>query len=432
MKINDALITIGIPTYNRPIELCNLLDSIVLDNEVISNCEILIADDGSSSDTENVVKRYQLLYDKVKIHYIRNEVNLGYARNYINLFNLCRTEYLLIIADDNLIFKDGFIRSIEFIKDNMPNFVSSPWLEHGTQYYRSYARLKYNKGTLNPADFIISSDHAPGLIYKCSVARKYIYFLEERLRVGCCFTTVFPQVLLVLNILLYDRGGYYVKFVIGTETLLLESGIKDSSGHYWRAYKSMLRQVLDLHNVLDIMNVPDSLLVRFAAENYFAKYLVTLSRENYANYSEDSIAGNLGLYNMKVYSQIFIGIENIKYNESMTLKSYTTSNVMDIAPFLKVGKLDRLRFDPSNKKCVVSNFKSWLINKDGREFDCLIVRHNATVMNDNKYYFDTHDSQFYLSIAISNPVYFRYSFEIECLENNTYFNSYKFFLQIDK
>ena len=270
---NDMLITIGIPTYNRPKELNKLLESIVSDNEILNSCIVLIADDGCYSDTASVVKQYQLKYGENKIRYTKNKVNLGYARNFLNLFYKCDTEYLMIVADDNLIFKDGFNKAKIFIQNNQPNFISSPWFEGGKVGHRAWKGHKVGKISLS--DFFNSSDHAPGLIYKCLVAKKYLNEINEQLSSGCHFTSVFPQVNLVLNILSNDELGYYVDFAIGTETSVLPSGIKDPSGNQWRTYSSMLLQAYDLQYIVrNITGEGNMKLASDAAQKYYIKYLL--------------------------------------------------------------------------------------------------------------------------------------------------------------
>lgn len=274
-------------------------------------------------------------------------------------------------------------------------------------------------------DFIISSDHAPGLIYKCSVARKYINQLENRLADGCYLTTVFPQVNLVLNILLNDGGGYYGMFVIGTETKLLESGIKDPSGNHWRTHKSMCMQAHDLRSIIDNMGIEINLPVILAAERYFAKYLLTLTNECYINDSKDSIAFSLKLRDVDIHSQVYISINNTEFNELISLRRYKKSDVMVVESFCRIGELTKIRFDPSNIKCAISNFQAWLIDEDLNEYNCQILSHNAVLLKDSVYYFDTNDSQIHLDIPIKNPMFFKYSFEIENLKDNAYFNAYK-------
>ncbi len=73
----QILISIIIPTFNRAKILPNTINSILLNN--YQNFEIIIVDDGSSDDTEKIVKNFK--NEKIRYFKIKNSER-GAARNY--------------------------------------------------------------------------------------------------------------------------------------------------------------------------------------------------------------------------------------------------------------------------------------------------------------------------------------------------------------
>lgn len=77
LKTNSMLLSIVIPTYNRAHLIENTLKSVL--NQSENDYEVLIIDDGSTDDTETVVKPY--LGERVRYFKIKNSER-GAARNY--------------------------------------------------------------------------------------------------------------------------------------------------------------------------------------------------------------------------------------------------------------------------------------------------------------------------------------------------------------
>ena len=73
---------------------------------------------------------------------------------------------------------------------------------------------------------------------------------------------------------------------------------------------------------------------------------------------------------------------------------------------------------------MVYDFQAFLEDDAGHDYECKIVRHNAVLVKDGKYYFDTDDSQIYLSVPISSPRFFKYVFNIKELDKSAYYQAY--------
>lgn len=99
------LLTIAIPTYNR----AKLLDEqLAWLTQAIKNfesvCEILISDNCSTDNTQDIIKKWQIiLSSKIIYQSNKNPVNIGLMENIIYCLNSATTKYVWTISDDDII-----------------------------------------------------------------------------------------------------------------------------------------------------------------------------------------------------------------------------------------------------------------------------------------------------------------------------------------
>ena len=127
--MNRPLLSICIPTYNRALYLPECLESIVShydDPEVLENIEVVIADNASTDNTTEIVKRYQEKYPN--IIYFRNEKNLGFDRSFARLIERSTGKYCLSIGDDDAFFENSLSLIIKKLKHtDVPFFSLNCW-----------------------------------------------------------------------------------------------------------------------------------------------------------------------------------------------------------------------------------------------------------------------------------------------------------------
>ncbi len=107
--MNDILLSICIPTYNRSCILKKSINSIVSQNEFNYLVELVISDNCSDDDTVQVVEKFQKEYPNIK--YSRNNENIGAEQNIFKVLSLGEGKFLKL-ANDYSIFNDGSIKSI--------------------------------------------------------------------------------------------------------------------------------------------------------------------------------------------------------------------------------------------------------------------------------------------------------------------------------
>jgi abequosyltransferase len=107
------LLTIAIPTFNRASFLETNLSYLL--SQYQNNFNIIVQDNASTDNTENIIEKYIELGLPVK--YEKNSKNLGWARNFELCFKKNQTKYIMVISDDDYIVNGG----IKLILDNLEN-----------------------------------------------------------------------------------------------------------------------------------------------------------------------------------------------------------------------------------------------------------------------------------------------------------------------
>lgn len=117
-EYNDSfLYTIAIPTYKRSQDLSQTLSSIEKQHGNIS-FNILIVDNNPERNDETEKLINTLNYSNIT--YLKNSQNLGMCGNWNRLFQLCKTEYLIMLHDDDYLLPQ-FMETINHIVTNTPH-----------------------------------------------------------------------------------------------------------------------------------------------------------------------------------------------------------------------------------------------------------------------------------------------------------------------
>lgn len=123
--MKPAILTIGIPTYNRAYSLKNTLPRLSEDLVGLeSRIQILIVDNASTDDTQQVVNNWiDLVKNRLKVKYVRNNENIGMSRNIVSCFYLSDTPYTTFMGDDDCLSGESLIKLIRILEG--PEVVSA-------------------------------------------------------------------------------------------------------------------------------------------------------------------------------------------------------------------------------------------------------------------------------------------------------------------
>jgi glycosyltransferase involved in cell wall biosynthesis len=111
-------VAIGMPVYNAEKYLTHSLDSILA--QTYSDFDVIISDNASTDCTREICESYAAR--DARIHYYRNEKNLGAAPNFNRVFELSAHEYFKWAPYDDLIEREFLARCIAVL-DQHPQVV---------------------------------------------------------------------------------------------------------------------------------------------------------------------------------------------------------------------------------------------------------------------------------------------------------------------
>ena len=108
VKKTKLSFSICLPIYKGSNILRNCLNSIL--NQTFDNFEIIIGDDNTPGEDDTEIKNMEKILDEYndsRIQYIKNEKNLGYALNLMNIVKYAKNDVLFLAAHDDIFSKNS-------------------------------------------------------------------------------------------------------------------------------------------------------------------------------------------------------------------------------------------------------------------------------------------------------------------------------------
>ena len=117
VETSNPILSICIPTYNRADLLDRMLATLELALAKVSehSCEIVIRDNASADDTQEVINRFG---DRHVIRCFRNEENIGAMRNMLSVPLDAKGEFVWLLGDDDFVAPEAFVTILKQIGQN--------------------------------------------------------------------------------------------------------------------------------------------------------------------------------------------------------------------------------------------------------------------------------------------------------------------------
>jgi len=217
---NQKLITICVPTYYRAKNVVGLVQEL-LDFELNDQIEILVIDNDSPDNTFEELSKFSH-HNNVSI--FKNEKNIGFTRSLLRCFNLCKTEYLIYLPDDDILYKDGISELLSFLPTLDLDFLAPRWKKTDGLHMRGSDEVR----EISLTNIRGQSNHLPGCVFRASILRFSEKYILERLDKDCAFAFFYPQTILLYmaklnNLKLYSSpillGGYRPEGALPTRAL---------------------------------------------------------------------------------------------------------------------------------------------------------------------------------------------------------------------
>ena len=120
----NELVSIIMPSYNTAKYITETIESVLA--QTYSNWELLIVDDCSIDDTDDVVNQY--LVDG-RIRYIKNDINSGAAVSRNTALREAKGKWIAFLDSDDLWESTKLEKQIAFMKDNDYHFSYTSYIE---------------------------------------------------------------------------------------------------------------------------------------------------------------------------------------------------------------------------------------------------------------------------------------------------------------
>ncbi len=219
MEANEILLSICIPTYNRCKILASVLEQYVSNAEFDESVEIVISDNASTDDTQQVCQEFARSCPNIR--YYRNEENIR-DLNFERVISLASGQYIKLI-NDWLYFDEASLRKVkervrEHLEDRTPLFFSNNWLFTSYQTQDVIACEGLN-GYVSAVSTYVTSNNVFGvwreqwpLIQDRGRYRSYMLLQEDWTyqlvsKMGKCIVYN-DEVFTVASVPLGSRGGY--------------------------------------------------------------------------------------------------------------------------------------------------------------------------------------------------------------------------------
>jgi glycosyltransferase involved in cell wall biosynthesis len=99
MPSDPILLTVAIPTFNRPDQLTRCVE--LLRAQTDKRFKLLILDNASSTPAALAIKAVTSDWPELDLRVIRHSINVGGDANILRCFEICETEYLWVLGDDD-------------------------------------------------------------------------------------------------------------------------------------------------------------------------------------------------------------------------------------------------------------------------------------------------------------------------------------------
>jgi len=192
MTSNTPFLSIIIPAYNEGVVIESVLQEIL---QLNLDCEIIVIDDGSTDETTNIVKQFEM----VKL--IRHAYNVGNGAAIKSGIQAASGEIIVMLDADGQHKPEDIPRLVNYIsKQNYDMVVGSRTKASATELHRNVANQLYNRLASYIAGYKVQDLTSGFRAIRASIAKSFVGLLPN----GFSYPTT-------LTIALF-RSGYTVHY----------------------------------------------------------------------------------------------------------------------------------------------------------------------------------------------------------------------------
>lgn len=254
-EINNNKISIIIPVYNVEKYISYCLDSVI--NQTLKDIEIILIDDCSTDNSNNIMVNYALFDNRIKIFYNDTNMGAGFSKN-VGLKN-SNGKYIMFLDPDDLYYSQDTIKNLyEVISKHNVALACGNIGVIPDNYENNHVITKYNGYNIKEEGYLTFSDYN---VWPSWGFTRFIYESDFLKKEGILFPNYknYEDPIFLVNVLSKVQKFWGVPYVV----YLYRQTIKQK--------KVTLRKIEDtLNSVIEILKVYKS---RNLSNHYSFEYM---------------------------------------------------------------------------------------------------------------------------------------------------------------
>lgn len=229
------MVSVIIPTYNRGYCIVEAIQSV--QNQIYKNIEIIVVDDGSTDNTQEIVKAKSKEDVRIKYYYISHS-GVSDARNYG--IQAAKGDFLSFLDSDDIYLPEKIETHVSFLQQN-PDFavVYSPYIEKHPKHGQQLHRHKYPPDKVFLKLFQGSFITMNSIMFRSSCIKTIGLFREDMF--------VLEDIDFFLR--LADKFRFGFVDTISSVYCMSDRGNRDETANYF-AYLSFLKDCYNRYEVI--------------------------------------------------------------------------------------------------------------------------------------------------------------------------------------
>ena len=288
------ILSVVIPTYNVEKYLRRCLDSLVYDESILEDIELLVVNDGSKDSSLEIAKEYEKRFPKT-IKVIDKE-NGGHGSTINAGLKVAEGEYFRVIDSDDWVNIDEFGNYVKSLKKCKADIVLTDYtrelLYSGEKIEVKYKNIEYNKEyDLNKFDYEKLEEmyfYMATSTIKTEKLRKAKLHLDEKTFYVDMEYVLLP--FLEMNSMIYLNFNIYRYFIGRPEqSISIQSYVRNRAHH-----EKVVRRVLDFYKTIP---------VKEPKREYIKKIILQLLNSHYIIYCKAQLNEKKDINEIKAFDK---------------------------------------------------------------------------------------------------------------------------------
>jgi len=216
MKVNNKnkfirddtpILTIGYATHNRKDYIKKRLNSLIAMG-IPNNIEIIVVDNASTDGTYSAISD---LCSGTKIKTYRNDENLGFAGNFVEVLRKAKGDYVVWTSDEDEINFIGVQSLFDWMGDKR---IDSVVLNHyRKEALKKLTPLRTNKTRLIRPEDLWGCCHLPGIVWHRLIVLENLNDWEKQKETYPQLSRYYPNLMLLIKIMPNLRSYYFDGYI---------------------------------------------------------------------------------------------------------------------------------------------------------------------------------------------------------------------------